>query len=48
MVQAMGTSMMAGRGDRVERAIRRKTKRSGSASDWKFNVERERLWRELE
>ena len=40
MVQAVSTGMMVRRGGRVERAIRRDTKRSGSASDRKFNVER--------
>ena len=39
VVQAVGTIMMVGRGDRVERAIGRETKYSGSTSDWKFNVE---------
>ena len=39
VVQAVGTSMMAGRGGRVERAIRGETKHSGSTSDWKVKVE---------
>ena len=39
VVQAIGAIMMARRGDRVEGAIGRKTKCSGSASDRKFNVE---------
>jgi hypothetical protein len=39
VVQAVDTSMMAGRGGRVERATGGKTKHSGSASDWKVKVE---------
>ena len=41
MVQAVSTSMMARRGGRVERAIGRETKHSGSSSDRKFNVKGE-------
>jgi hypothetical protein len=39
VVYAVGAIMMAGRGGRVERAIGGKTKRSGSASYRKVEVE---------